>query len=261
MTIKTIDNQTLTDLLKHAEAVFIADLHLDITQPLLLQAFNVFLDSVQTAKPTKLYILGDWFNAWIGDDNDEIWLKKLANRLADLPTPVLFCRGNRDFLLGKSFLKSFHARLLKDVSHIKIGQTTYRIEHGDLLCTDDKKYQRYRKLVRFPLVKALLLSQSLTKRQLIAQKLRQKSQQDNKTKTDSIMDVNHNKVCQSMQKVDVMIHGHTHRPDVHQYHIKNDIKKRYVLGDWRMMSDTQVQAVIGMANQEGFYLYDVVFDV
>ena len=137
--------------------------------------------------------------------------------------------GNRDFALGQRFLKQFYASLLPDIDTLTIGPLHIRLEHGDLLCTDDVSYQKFRKIIRNPLLLGFLKSMPLSFRQKLANGFRHKSAATKQVKSYAIMDVNQQAVVQAMQSVDVLIHGHTHRPNVHM--VNN--KKRIVLGDWR----------------------------
>lgn len=264
----------LTDELVNADMVFIADLHLSDDYSELLAAFYQLLAAVQQTKPAALYILGDWFDAWLGDDwlddSEAAWLRELVTELTAVTAAgvsIYFCHGNRDFALGQAFLDSFGGTLLPEVSTLTHASKHYRLEHGDLLCTDDKAYQRFRKVMRNPLLLRLLKMQSLKRRKALAAKLRQKSQQSNQQlsqKKAYIMDVNAHAVLSAAGSVQALIHGHTHRPAEHDLGCG---KKRYVLGDWRVMPhhahshQAQVEAVIGILKGEQFKLVNMVFDV
>ena len=246
--------------------VLISDLHLSPEEPALVQAFLALLDDC-LALPTlkRLFILGDWFEVWIGDDaylllsEDERqthWLTPLIVKLKKLRVAgceILIMHGNRDFLLGQPFCNLFGGELIYEPYTLTVGQQNYRLEHGDALCIDDKKYQFFRKIMRNRLTQWYLLNKSLEKRLAIADKMRQKSQQNNANKAAYIMDVNEDAVIQAVADSDALLHGHTHRPDIHQ---ATSNKKRYVLGDWRLLdSDTRqpkVSAVIGavMADED-----------
>ncbi|MDA5133661.1 MULTISPECIES: UDP-2,3-diacylglucosamine diphosphatase [Psychrobacter] len=239
--------------------VLISDLHLSPEEPALVQAFLALLDDC-LALPTlkRLFILGDWFEVWIGDDaylllsEDERqthWLTPLIVKLKQLRVAgceILIMHGNRDFLLGQPFCNLFGGELIYEPYTLSVGQQNYRLEHGDALCIDDKKYQFFRKIMRNRLTQWYLLNKSLEKRLAIADKMRQKSQQNNANKAAYIMDVNEDAVIQAVADSDALLHGHTHRPDIHQ---ATSNKKRYVLGDWRLLdSETRqpkVSAVIG----------------
>ena len=211
--------------------LFIADLHLSPEYPRLARGFLDLLAHYQD-KNTQLYILGDWFNAWIGDDYTAPWLDDVIHALKQFNhagNQVYFQVGNRDFALGKQFLKKFNGILLPDVDTLKIGHIQIRLEHGDLLCTDDVSYQKFRKIIRNPLLLGFLKSMPLSFRQKLANGFRKKSTETKQVKSYAIMDVNQHAVEQSLQSVDLLIHGHTHRPEIHTV----NKKQRIVLGDWR----------------------------
>lgn len=212
--------------------LFIADLHLSPDHPRLVRGFLDLLDAYQN-KHTQLYILGDWFNAWIGDDYTAPWLDKVVAHLKQFSQAsgnhIYFIVGNRDFALGQKFLDQFSGQLLPDVYTLHIGSQRVRLEHGDALCTDDVSYQNFRKIIRNPIILATLKKTPLAFRQKLAQGFRKKSQQANQVKSYDVMDVNADAVAQALQRSDVLIHGHTHRPNIHNEHGK----PRIVLGDWR----------------------------
>ena len=239
--------------------VLISDLHLSPEEPALVQAFLALLDDCLALPALKrLFILGDWFEVWIGDDaylllsEDERqthWLTPLIVKLKKLRVAgceILIMHGNRDFLLGQPFCNLFSGELIYEPYTLTVGQQNYRLEHGDALCIDDKKYQFFRKIMRNRLTQWYLLNKSLEKRLAIADKMRQKSQQNNANKAAYIMDVNEDAVLKAVNDSDALLHGHTHRPNIHQATAN---KKRYVLGDWRLLDgDTRqpkVSAVIG----------------
>nr|WP_218952031.1 MULTISPECIES: UDP-2,3-diacylglucosamine diphosphatase [Acinetobacter] len=211
--------------------MFIADLHLSPNHPRLVRGFLDLLDAYQN-KNTQLYILGDWFNAWIGDDYTAAWLDEVVARLKQFSqagNQIYFIVGNRDFALGQKFLDQFSGQLLPDVYTLHIGSQQVRLEHGDALCTDDVSYQKFRKIIRNPIILGILKKTPLAFRQKLAQGFRKKSQQANQVKSYDVMDVNADAVSQALQHADVLIHGHTHRPNIHNEHGK----PRIVLGDWR----------------------------
>lgn len=235
--------------------VLISDLHLSPEEPALVQAFLALLDDCLALPALKrLFILGDWFEVWIGDDaylllsEDERqthWLTPLIVKLKKLRVAgceILIMHGNRDFLLGQPFCNLFGGELIYEPYTLTVGQQNYRLEHGDALCIDDKKYQFFRKIMRNRLTQWYLLNKSLEKRLAIADKMRQKSQQNNANKAAYIMDVNEDAVLNAVNDSDALLHGHTHRPNIHQATAN---KKRYVLGDWRLLdSDTRQPKVI-----------------
>ncbi|WP_435980208.1 UDP-2,3-diacylglucosamine diphosphatase [Psychrobacter sp. DM4] len=239
--------------------VLISDLHLSLEEPALVQAFLALLDDcLALPQIERLYILGDWFEVWLGDDvylslpieeRETHWLTPLIAKLKRLRVKgcaILFMHGNRDFLLDRGFLNLFGGELIDEPYLLQVGKQSYRLEHGDALCSDDKKYQWFRKVMRHRLTKWYLLNKSLEKRLAIADNIRAKSKLNNRTKDAFIMDVNEQSVAYAVKNNDALLHGHTHRPNVHQ---TTNNKTRYVLGDWRLIDkDTRkpkVSAVIG----------------
>ena len=239
--------------------VLISDLHLSPEEPALVQAFLALLDDCLALPALKrLFILGDWFEVWLGDDfylslseeeRQKHWLTPLIIKLKKLRIAgceILVMHGNRDFLLGQPFCNIFGGELIYEPYTLTVGQQNYRLEHGDALCVDDKKYQFFRKVMRNRLTQWYLLNKSLEKRLAIADKMRQKSQQNNANKAAHIMDVNEAAVNKAIYRFDALLHGHTHRPEIHQ---SNEGKTRYVLGDWRLLNkdkrQQKVSAVIG----------------
>mgnify|MGYP003451508195 FL=1 len=211
--------------------LFISDLHLSPDHPQLIRGFLALLTEYQN-KNTQLYILGDWFNAWIGDDYTAPWLDEIVSALqvfAAAGNQVYFQVGNRDFALGLKFLNQFDGILLPDVYTLEIDHKKFRLEHGDALCTDDIGYQRFRKVIRNPILLGFLKRTPLSFRQKLANGFRKKSSETTQLKSYDIMDVNTQAVESVITPVDYLIHGHTHRPDIH--HVLN--KQRIVLGDWR----------------------------
>ena len=252
-------NHLITTRPHEVRQVLISDLHLSPEEPALVQAFLALLDDCLALPQLKrLFILGDWFEVWIGDDayltlsenaRQNHWLTPLIVKLKKLRVAgceILVMHGNRDFLLGQPFCSLFGGELIYEPYYLTVGQQNYRLEHGDALCTDDKKYQFFRKMMRNRFTQWYLLNKSLTKRLAIADKLRQKSQQNNANKAAYIMYVNKDAVIQAIADSDALLHGHTHRPAIHQ---ATADKKRYVLGDWRLLDkdsrQPKVSAVIG----------------
>nr|WP_305884313.1 UDP-2,3-diacylglucosamine diphosphatase [Acinetobacter sp. 5862] len=228
--------------------MFISDLHLSPDHPRLVRGFLALLKQYQD-KNTHLYILGDWFNAWIGDDYSAPWLDEIITALQEFTAAnnhVYFQVGNRDFVLGKKFLALFNATLLPDVYILEINHRKFRLEHGDALCTDDVAYQRFRKVIRNPILLGILKSTPLNFRQKLANGFRKKSSETKQLKSYDIMDVNLHVVENAIHQVDFLIHGHTHRPEIHE--VIN--KKRIVLGDWR--EDTAW--ILEINEQENFKL-------
>lgn len=218
--------------------VFIADLHLDERRPQMVQLFLQFLQ--QTAgQVDALYILGDLFEAWIGDDAvpaDHPVLTALA-RFSASGTPLYVMRGNRDFLLGKQFAEATGATLLADPTVITLGGEPVLLMHGDLLCTDDHEYQQFRAMVNDPEWQRGFLARSVEERIALAKEARDESTARNSMladTSDSIMDVNQQAVMDAMLQHGVhrLIHGHTHRPDTHVFDLDGQRATRLVLGDW-----------------------------
>nr|MBP8207619.1 UDP-2,3-diacylglucosamine diphosphatase [Acinetobacter sp.] len=211
--------------------LFISDLHLSPDHPRLVRGFLALLNEYQH-KNTQLYVLGDWFNAWIGDDYTAPWLDEIVNALkkfSDAGNQIYFQVGNRDFALRQKFLNKFNGILLPDVYTLEINHQKFRLEHGDALCTDDVAYQRFRKVIRNPILLGFLKCTPLSFRQKLANGFRKKSSETKQLKSYDIMDVNAQAVESVIEQVDYLIHGHTHRPEIHQ--LQN--KQRIVLGDWR----------------------------
>ena len=211
--------------------LFISDLHLSPEHPRLVRGFLDLLVHYQN-KQTQLYILGDWFNAWIGDDYSAPWLDEIIEALKDFNKKgnrVYFQVGNRDFALNQVFLNKFNGVLLPDIYYLTIAGHQYRLEHGDALCTDDISYQRFKKIIRNPLLVAFLRRTPLSFRTKLVNGFRKRSSADKQQKSYEIMDVNEQAVISALKDADILIHGHTHRPSLH----KVEAKQRIVLGDWR----------------------------
>lgn len=212
---------------------FIADLHLSENRPHLLALFRQFMQE-QALEAEKLYILGDLFDFWIGDDEQSDLIsevQQLIRHLTEQGVPCYFQHGNRDFLIGKKFANACGLTLLPTYQVIDLYGTPTLLCHGDTLCVDDVKYQQYRKKVHQKWRQWLFLHLPLKVRLKIAEKIRAKSRQDKQVKSTEIMDVNADFVQQMFAQFHVtqMIHGHTHRQKHHEipphFH-------RIVLGDW-----------------------------
>ncbi|QEY58777.1 UDP-2,3-diacylglucosamine diphosphatase [Pseudomonas sp. C27(2019)] len=216
--------------------LLISDLHLHEGRPDITGAFLAFLE--QRAKHTQaLYILGDFFEVWIGDDAISPFQRSIAQALSDVAatgTQIYLMHGNRDFLIGEEFCELADCQLLKDPSIVQLAGERVLLMHGDSLCTSDKSYIRLRRVLRNPLILFILRNLPLSTRQRLAGDLRQKSKTSTRMKASAITDVNPEEVTKVMarHKVRTLIHGHTHRPAVHD--LSGD-KRRIVLGDW----DTQ----------------------
>lgn len=217
--------------------LFISDLHLDPERPAITQAFFEFLDT--TAQHAQaLYILGDFFEAWLGDDDDTPIYHEVTRRLkhyADQGHGLYFMHGNRDFLVGDLFAQASGATLLPDPSVINYEQQQYLLMHGDSLCTKDDDYMQFRATVRAPQWQQAILAKPLAERRAYAQAVRAQSRSMTSLKAADILDVTPEEVVNIMShyNIDKLIHGHTHRPKVHSVALNNNVVgTRYVLGDW-----------------------------
>lgn len=217
---------------------FISDLHLQESHPEMAQGFFDFLKNLNDAE--ALYILGDFFEVWIGDDYSTPFIESVKEALLAFTQrgiPLYIMHGNRDFVLGEVFCQQTGATLLADPSVVELGGEKVLLMHGDSLCTKDEAYMKMRPMLRNPMMLKQLLSQSIEQRLVMASRLRGESQKGNQMKTDEIMDVTLEEVDKIMseQQVSLMIHGHTHRPFDHHWHYDSQERRRIVLGDW---SDT-----------------------
>ena len=206
----------------------IADLHLSEARPDALKLFAHFLKEI-TSPDNILFILGDFFDYWVGDDAMNGFQRHAVNLLAyahDGGLIVYFMHGNRDFLIGKRFAQQAKLTLISDPFVLKLKHKSILLMHGDLLCTDDKSYQLFRKIARNSIIKSLYLALPLKIRQAIAQKIRLKSKQKNEKY--KIIDVTEQGIQQYLTPHRLLIHGHTHLFNAH--HKKH--YTRYVLGDW-----------------------------
>ncbi|MBB3168060.1 UDP-2,3-diacylglucosamine diphosphatase [Simiduia aestuariiviva] len=217
--------------------LFISDLHLDAKRPAITQAFLHFLQN-QAKGADALYILGDLFEAWIGDDDDAplaTEVQRALKQYSALGHPLYIMQGNRDFLLGDGFCTHTGATLLEDPTTVDLYGTPTLLMHGDTLCTDDVDYQAFRAQARSPQWQAPLLAQPLPVRRQLAADIRSKTQSLAAMKAEDIMDVNRDEVIRVMgaNAVTRLIHGHTHRPARHPVALpSNAAGERIVLGDW-----------------------------
>lgn len=215
---------------------FISDLHLTANRPATVHRFLNFL-ATRANEADAVYILGDLFDAYIGDDNPA-WpfdaIRQSIRRLTDQGTRVFVQQGNRDFLLGARFGKETGATLLGDYAIINLYGTLTLLTHGDLLCTDDVQYQSARQRIRTKAWKAHALSRPLWMRQLYARWYRFRSGRNKSAKSREIMDVNQDSVIETMRQhaVTRLIHGHTHRPAVHEFTVDGQAAQRFVLPEW-----------------------------
>jgi UDP-2,3-diacylglucosamine hydrolase len=219
-------------------SLFISDLHLCDSRPQITTAFVKFLDKI-ASKAEALYILGDLFEYWAGDDAIEIGThKSVITALKQLSTSgvaIFLIHGNRDFLLAKGFSKATGVSILRDPSLVRLYGKRVLLSHGDALCTDDIAYQQFKAEVRNIKWQSEFLSQPLAKRIGYIEQLRGKSEQEKSTKSMQIMDVNTAAVDNLLVQHDfppIFIHGHTHRPKQHLHAITGHKCERWVLGDW-----------------------------
>ena len=216
--------------------LFISDLHLEPARP---AATALFLDFLQrhARRAEALYILGDLFEAWIGDDDDAELGETVATALGTLTSqgvPIGFLPGNRDFLLGERFAAASGMQLLPESVVIDLMGERVLLSHGDTLCTEDVEYQAFRAQVRDPAWRARILALPLAQRRVLAGRMRETSRQAAQQKAADIMDVNPTAVDQALRTHGVrrLIHGHTHRPAIHHWTLDGQAAKRAVLGDW-----------------------------
>ena len=216
--------------------LFISDLHLDAVRPGITELFLKFLKE-EARRASSVYILGDFFEAWIGDDDDDPHHARVMAGLKELTitgVPVSLMHGNRDFLIGEGFVRRTGVRLLPEPTVLDLYGTPTLLMHGDILCTDDVEYQMVRRMLRDPAWQKEYLAKSLTERRAIAAHARAQSKAHTAAKAEYIMDVNQKEVEATMQRHGVarMIHGHTHRPAVHRFSSGGHDRERIVLGDW-----------------------------
>jgi len=216
--------------------LFISDLHLDASRPEVTKLFLEFLGG-QARSAESLYILGDLFEAWLGDDDPDPHHAQVAAALTELSAsgvPVYFLVGNRDFLLGRDYARRASMELLTEPVRLDLYGTPTLLLHGDVLCTDDTEYQAFRAMVRDPDWQKAFLERPLAERRMMAEQARERSRSRGQTLDEDIMDVNANAVAEAFRThaVPRMIHGHTHRPHIHRIEVDGKPRERIVLGDW-----------------------------
>jgi UDP-2,3-diacylglucosamine hydrolase len=216
--------------------LLISDLHIDAGQPETVQRFLRFVDR-EAGSAEALYILGDFFEAWIGDADCHPGWKPVIEALASACRHRIACHimhGNRDFLIGKRFATATGCKLLDEHEIVDIHGQRALLMHGDLLCTDDTEYMAMRAMARNPEWQRQILAKPVEERRAMAQELRRRSRTENATKPEEIMDVNQAAVEQTMREhgVRTLIHGHTHRPAVHRFPLDGEEAVRIVLGAW-----------------------------
>ena len=233
------------------EYLFISDCHLDASKPAITANLLRFLkDRVSTAR--FLYILGDLFEVWLGDDDPSLDYREVIASLSHLSktTQIYFLAGNRDFLIGEGLAERAGFKLLTEPVKLNLAGQAVVILHGDVLCTDDLDYQAFRLKVRDLRWQTEFLQKPLSERRQIASGLRADSAAATLEKTDMITDTNDAAVeaCFDLQNAEIMIHGHTHRPRIHQY---SQSRIRYVLGDWN-----PEPSYLSWSESSGFELHD-----
>jgi len=217
--------------------LFISDLHLTAERPEANERFFRFIED-KARGAAALYVLGDLFEVWIGDDDlAERFNSVVVGFFAALVksgTPLYLMHGNRDFLMGRRFCRATGATLLKDPSVVDIEGTPTLLMHGDTLCTDDLDYQAWRKKARNRVLQAVFLARSLEKRRAMVVKMREKSKEVIAGKPAGIMDVNAGAVQEAFRRhrVSRLVHGHTHRPGKHELEVDGRRCERWVLPDW-----------------------------
>lgn len=219
------------------ETIFISDLHITVEKPEITRRFLSLLEN-RGARADALYILGDLFDAWVGDDDFTPPNNKIRKQLRQLTasgTAVYFQLGNRDFLLGERFCRETGVTLLGDYAVIDLYGEPTLLTHGDLLCTDDTPYQEFRAKSRTEEWQQNILGKPLLLRLLGARWYRFRSHFHKRKKTQEIMDVNQQFIVDIMRRQGVLrlIHGHTHRPDIHNLSIDGQAAQRFVLADWK----------------------------
>jgi UDP-2,3-diacylglucosamine hydrolase len=219
-----------------AGTLFISDLHLDPGDPALVRQFRAFLET-DARGAEALYILGDLFEAWLGDDDPDPLARAVVaalRALTDAGVPCFVMHGNRDFLIGERFCRESGATLLEDGTVVELHGERVLLMHGDALCTDDLGYQRLRRILRNPAVRWTLRHLPLEQRRALARRLRAGSRAHVGATAPEIMDVNAAAVVAAFRAAGVrtLIHGHTHRPAVHEFELDGAPARRIVLGDW-----------------------------
>jgi len=233
--------------------LLISDLHLQEERPDITRAFLDLL-ATRARDANALYILGDFFEAWIGDDGMTPFQASICQALrtlSDSGTQVFLMHGNRDFLIGKVFCKAAGCTLLRDPSVVDMGGEPVLLMHGDSLCTRDEAYMKLRRYLRNPLSLWILRHLPLSTRHKLARKLRSESKSQTRMKANDIIDVTPTEVPRIMRQhgVRTLIHGHTHRPAIHKLTLDDgSAGRRIVLGDW----DRQGWAL--QVDEQGFQL-------
>lgn len=216
--------------------LFVSDLHLEAGRPEIGDQFLAFLAG-EASRADALYILGDLFEVWVGDDDPNTHyavIKQALRELVDNGVTTYFMHGNRDFMISNVFARETGVRILSDPYPVEFYGDKVLLSHGDALCIDDVQYQNARRITRDPEWQAMMLAKPLAERLTIAKHLRAESIAHGATIDQSITDVNQDEVLRVVRDhgVDVLLHGHTHRPAVHAIDLGDRVAKRIVLGDW-----------------------------
>jgi UDP-2,3-diacylglucosamine hydrolase len=216
--------------------LFISDLHLSFDKPKITRHFVHFLRT-KARDARAVYILGDLFDAWVGDDDFtalNVRIRRELKQLTDSGVEVYLLRGNRDFLIGERFARGTGVILLDDFAVIELEDERTLLTHGDLLCSDDIPYQAFRAKSRSPEWQQNVLSKPLWLRLLAARWYRLRSFWHKQKKSDYVMDVNQTTVEKLMRQHQCtrLIHGHTHRPALHEFKLNGKPAQRFVLSDW-----------------------------
>lgn len=238
--------------------LLISDLHLEEGRPDITRAFLGLLAG-RARIAESLYILGDFFEAWIGDDAMSPFQRSICQALralSDSGTKVFLMHGNRDFMIGKAFCKAAGCTLLKDPSVVNFNGEPVLLMHGDSLCTRDEAYMRMRRYLRNPMTLWVLRHLPLSTRHKLARKLRSESRAQTRMKANDIVDVTPDEVLQVMMEsgVKTLIHGHTHRPAVHDVQLDGTTAQRIVLGDWDR------EGWLLRIDEQGFHLESFAFE-
>lgn len=220
------------------DTLFISDLHLCESRPHITSVFLTWLTEV-ASNADALYILGDFFEYWAGDDaildGFHQPIIQALQHLTQQHTQVYLMHGNRDFLIRDGFSKATGVQLLDDPTITHISGVQVLLSHGDALCTDDVHYMTFREKVRQPTWQDVFLSQTLAERKAFIAQARVQSELEKSTKMAAIMDINEEALktlLRAYHYPPVLIHGHTHRPNRHLHNVDGHICERYVLGDW-----------------------------
>jgi UDP-2,3-diacylglucosamine hydrolase len=236
--------------------LFISDLHLDPSRPAIVAQFERFLAGVAPGAEA-LYILGDLFEYWVGDDGLALpFPRRMAERLhaASGEVPISFMHGNRDFLAAGRFARETGSELISDPTEIDLYGTRTLLLHGDTLCTDDVRYQAFRTQVRDPAWQQATLARPIEERLVLANRMRMESEGAKQATQMEIMDVSRAAVeaAFAASGCDLMIHGHTHRPGRHVYDVDGRERVRWVLGDWYESGGYLEASPEGIRAVEGF---------